>query len=273
MAAKLLGLSVYTRVPKFTRITMSLTLFVLVIGGYLLASFIRHIGDPNDLITPNIPQIIGGMERALTPDSSGNIPLVADTLVSLQRFALGVIIGSVFGIFLGLYMGVFPFVEALLLYFMRFAGNIPGLILIPILVLISGVGEETKLILIVGGIMPSIAINTYNIVKKVPLEVYVKALSMAASKAEVVHSIILPLIMPAALNIVRTNLLTAWLFLIAGEALASAAGLGFRIFVSKRSMGFDLIYPYVIWITLLSLAIDIVVAWAIKKKYRWYERS
>ena len=47
---------------------------------------------------------------------------------------------------------------------------------------------------------------------------------------------------------------SAWLFLIAAEAIASTEGLGYRIFLVRRYLAMDVILPYVVWITLLAVA-------------------
>ena len=46
---------------------------------------------------------------------------------------------------------------------------------------------------------------------------------------------------------------SAWLFLIAAEAIASTEGLGYRIFLVRRYLAMDVILPYVVWITLLAV--------------------
>ena len=58
---------------------------------------------------------------------------------------------------------------------------------------------------------------------------------------------------------------SAWLFLIAAEAIASTDGLGYRIFLVRRYLSMDVIFPYVIWITLLAFLVDL----ALRKLSAW----
>jgi NitT/TauT family transport system permease protein len=58
---------------------------------------------------------------------------------------------------------------------------------------------------------------------------------------------------------VKLQLGPAWLFLIAAEAISSEAGLGYRIFLVRRYLAMDVIFPYVVWITLLAVVANILL--------------
>ncbi len=60
---------------------------------------------------------------------------------------------------------------------------------------------------------------------------------------------VLPQIWPRLIDSLRLTLGSAWLFLIAAEAIASTEGLGYRIFLVRRYLAMDVILPYVVWIT------------------------
>jgi NitT/TauT family transport system permease protein len=83
---------------------------------------------------------------------------------------------------------------------------------------------------------------------------------------------VLPKIFPEVLDTIRLNLKAVFLFLIAGEALAATAGLGYRIFVVRRYVAMDIIIPYVIWISLLAFLTDLAMRVFIKRLYPWLDR-
>ena len=64
---------------------------------------------------------------------------------------------------------------------------------------------------------------------------------------------------------------SAWLFLIAAEAIASTDGLGYRIFLVRRYMAMDVILPYVLWITLLAWLMDLGLRQLTRLCFPWYE--
>src|SRR3989344_7312080 len=210
------GLSVYARIPSSSSIILTGLLVFLLVGVYLVASSVRHEANPSDKLIPTVGQLANGVRLSITPDRNGEIPLLVDTIASLRRFSLGVVIGSAIGILVGLHMGLFPFLEALLFRIVQFFGKIPPMVLMPIIFIMFGLGEFAKVLMVVIGTCPAILLDTYFRTKAIPRQQLVKPLTLGGSTSEVV-TIALTQTMPHALNAVRINLLTAWLFLIASE--------------------------------------------------------
>jgi NitT/TauT family transport system permease protein len=208
----------------------------------------------------------------LTPDTSGEIPLLVDTLNSMRRFTAGVLIGSVLAVAFGIALGVYPAIETVFLKVTVFLSKIPLIAAVPIFFVLFGLGEGMKIFLIVLGIFFFISLDVYGRVKAIPREQFIKGIISGASNLEIVNHVVLRQVMPAALTSIRINLLSAWLFLISSEAFAADSGLGYRIFVVRRYLAMDIIIPYVLWIAILSFSIDALLAWWIKKKYPWYEK-
>ena len=107
-------------------------------------------------------------------------------------------------------------------------------------------------------------------VAELPQEQIVKAQTLGASTWHIAWRIVLPQMMPRIIDALRLSLGSAWLFLIAAEAIASQSGLGYRIFLLRRYLAMDVILPYVVWITLLAVIFDVFLrryqAWA----YPWF---
>jgi NitT/TauT family transport system permease protein len=267
----LCDVSVCAQISPRAKTALGFILVALIGVGYVGLATARHADNPDDKVIPTIAQLVDGLVHSVMVDRSGAIPLLNDTLASLARFSLGVLASAVGGVGLGLFMGVFPLVEALFLRFLLFFGKIPPLALLPILFVLFGLGDETKVLLIFVGIAPGIALDTYLRTKALPSEQLVKALTLGASIPELIVRVVLPQIMPSALNIIRLNLQNAWLYLIAAETIAAANGLGYRIFVVRRYMAMDTIIPYVLWIALLAFAIDAALTWWIRRRYPWYQ--
>ncbi len=274
----LFGLSVYTKIPSRSALVLSLLLFCIIIAGYITLSYIRHVENPDDKIIPTVSQLIDGVQRAISIDRNGERPIVVDTFVSLKRFFSGVFAGSFLGVMLGLAMGLFPLIESLFLRFVLYFGKIPPLAILPLIFVLVGIGEELKIILIAIGIFFPVALDTYFNVspkskKGLPAQQLVKALSLGIKTPSLFWSIVVPQIMPSILNSIRLNLLAAWLFLIASEAIAADAGLGYRIFLVRRYLAMDTIIPYVIWIAMLSFLFDTVLTLTIRRCYPWFQEA
>ncbi len=68
---------------------------------------------------------------------------------------------------------------------------------------------------------------------------------------------VLPQILPRLITCLRLQLGPARLFLIAAEAISADSGLGYRIFLVRRYLSMDVIFPYVMWITLLAVLTNV----------------
>ena len=247
--------------------------FVLVLIAYSLGSEARRSVNPADKLLPAPSQIVATAQRVTTePDRrSGEIVFWSDTASSLKRLGLGVGIGAIIGLVFGLGIGLFPFANAGLNNFVAVLSMIPPLAILPILFIIFGLGEVSKVALIAIGVTPFLIRDLAARSAELPSEQIVKAQTLGASSFVIALRVALPQIMPRLLQALRLALGPAWLFLIAAEAIASEDGLGYRIFLVRRYLAMDVILTYVIWITMLAFAIDWALRQLSRKFYPWAE--
>ncbi|MBI5135272.1 ABC transporter permease subunit [Candidatus Uhrbacteria bacterium] len=266
------GLSVYTTIAYRRRLALSILAFMVVLVGYGIVSRIRHVRNPDDKIVPNIAQLVSGVRYVLSPGENERMLLIEDSVASLQRLGVGVVASFGMSVIIGMSLALFPIVEAILFRFILYFGKVPPLAILPIVFIISGLGETTKIALIIIGITPTIILDVYFSVKRMPKEQFISALALGARTPTIIRRVVLPQIMPPALTSLRLQLLNAWIFLIAAEAIASSNGLGYRIFLVRRYLAMDVIIPYVLWIAALSFTFDALIAWWIAHRYPWYTR-
>ena len=251
---------------------LSIAFFVLLIAAYLAGSYYRHLENPQDKVMPKVSEMLDGLKRsAFEPDRNGDLRLWIDTFASARRFgiAIGVIL---LAIPLGVGMGLFPHVEALFYRFLVFFDKIPALSVLPILFIIFGLDELSKIALIVIGVFPTVALDAHLRAKSIPREQIHKAQTLGASEHEIAYRIVLPQIFPKMLDTIRLNLKSMMLLLIAGESLAATVGLGYRIFVVRRYVAMDIIIPYVLWMTGLLFLTDWFIQWVIRRRYVWVDK-
>ncbi len=258
--------------PRWLGLALAAAPFILLLTIYLIASEIRHHQNPQDKLLPTISKIEGAVEKvAINEDKrSGRIILWQDTTASLKRLGLGVGISAVIGFFLGLNMGILPGIRGISLPFITFIANIPPLAILPILFITFGVDQLGKIMLIILGTFPLITRDIYLETKKIPKNVIVKALTLGASQFGVIYRVVMPQILPRLIDTVRLVLGAAWLFLIASEAIASQDGLGYRIFLVRRYSSMDVLFVYVLWITLLAYGFDFFLRQLVKRLFPWY---
>ena len=236
--------------------------FVLVIAAYLVGSAARLAENPNDKLLPALETIGAAIERmAATEDvRSGDILLWTDTAASLERLLVGVAVAAVLSLALGIVIGLIPAVTAAMAPFVAVLSMVPPLAILPILFIVFGLGELSKVMLIVIGIAPFLIRELAGRTEELPREQLIKAQTLGASTWHIVLRVVLPQMLPRLLGGLRLALGPAWLFLIAAEAVSAQEGLGYRIFLVRRYLAMDVILPYVAWITLLAFTLD----WTLK---------
>ena len=142
--------------------------------------------------------------------------------------------------------------------------------LLPILFIVFGLGELSKVALIIFGVAPFIARDIQRCTQEIPKEQLIKAQTLGASTWHILVRVLIPQLLPRLINAIRLSLGAGWLFLIAAEGIASTDGLGYRIFLVRRYLSMDVILPYVAWITLLAFMVDWLLANSSRLLFRWH---
>lgn len=247
--------------------------FALLLVIYVAGSHERLSKNPKDKLLPAFSQMGDAVERmAMKPSKrSGKYLFWQDTASSLKRLGMGVLFAAVTGLAVGLLTGSLPMFTAGLSPLLTVVSLVPPLALLPILFIVFGLGELSKVVLIAVGITPFIARDIQRRAQEIPYEQLVKAQTLGANTSQLISRVLLPQLMPRLIDAVRLSLGAGWLFLISAEAIAATDGLGYRIFLVRRYMAMDVILPYVAWITFLAFIFDLSLRKLNSKLYPWHE--
>jgi NitT/TauT family transport system permease protein len=264
--------------------SLSWVLFLVGIFAYTQFSIARHKENPEDRVIPSSAQLWQGIKASVLEPAEEDDALDAsattlqrvrhsmvwkDTVSSSRRFFIAIAL-LIPAILIGLHMAVFPYAEAFFLRFVLFFDKIVALSLLPILFIVFGIDEWSKIMLMVIGVGPTLMLDTYNIAKAVPREQVVKAFTLKSTNLDVAYRVILKQILPQVINSVRLNLKPLALFLFAGEMIASTDGLAYRIAIMRRHMGMDIIIPYLLWVAVLLFGMDALLRVANRRLHPWY---
>ncbi|WP_435605650.1 ABC transporter permease [Pseudomonas knackmussii] len=256
-----------------SRLLLVLLPFALLLFAYFTGSASRLAENPNDKLLPSAAQMVDAVDRlAFSEDKrTGEVLFWGDTGASLQRLGLGLGIAALLGLVLGIAAGSVPLFGAPLSPLLTVLSMVPPLALLPILFIVFGLGELSKVVLIVIGVAPCIARDIEQRAREIPRELLIKAQTLGANTWTLILRVVLPQLLPRLLISLRLMLGSAWLFLIAAEAIASTDGLGYRIFLVRRYLAMDVIVPYVVWITLLAWLMDWALRVLTRRAFPWYE--
>ncbi|MEI9965177.1 MAG: ABC transporter permease [Caulobacteraceae bacterium] len=253
------------------RLVLGVLPLIVVILCYLTASTARHAENPRDKILPTAAAMAEAVQTmAFTVDPlTGQVPLVADTGASLRRLAIGLAISTAITLVLGMILGLLPTMRAGFGPLVATIAVIPPMALLPILFIVFGLGETSKIVLIVVGITPFMVRDLASHIAAIPEEQIVKAQTLGASTWQTAVRVALPLALPRLIDTVRLSLGPAWVFLISAEAIAADVGLGYRIFLVRRYLAMDTILPYVAWISFLAVIIDFLLLTLSRRAFGW----
>ncbi len=259
------------------RLALGILPFVAVVGWYSYGSYQGHAENPKYKILPNLSQFREGLkqifqERKHLRDGKEvkYTWFAVDTIASLKRIgmALGITIGI--SVALGLFMGAFTIVDAFSSPLVRTMGKIPPMALLPLIFVLLGAMEDTtKVAIMVIGTLPVLTQDVYLKVQEVPRESIQKAFTLGASTLEVTVRVILAQAWPRILDSVRLMLGPLWALLIVSESIAATQGLGYRIYLQQRQINMNVIIPYVLWITILAIAMDQAIKLWIRWRHPW----
>lgn len=176
--------------------------------------------------------------------------------VSFARVLLGFLIGGSSGLLLGIFMGLYKTLNKLLTLFVSVLRPIPTIALIPVFILLLGIGEQSKYAIIAVGSFWSILLNTINGVDSTDQRLLQVAYAYKIPKYIQVFEIILPSALPSILTGVRLGMGAAWTSVIAAEMLAASKGIGYMINYARDNSQVSTMYVGVLTIGLIGLAID-----------------
>ncbi|MDO6513052.1 MULTISPECIES: ABC transporter permease [unclassified Neptuniibacter] len=260
---------------RYSRLVLGLLPFIILFVIYLVTSDARLAENPSDKLLPSMGSFADAIIRmGFEPSKrTGEYLLWQDTFASLQRLGIAVGLSAMIGLVIGVFNGMIPYIRSPLSPLVTALSLIPPMAILPILFITFGLGELSKVVLIVIGITPVIIRDIQLRTDALPSEQLIKAQTLGGNSWQIILRVVLPQTMPRLIDAVRLTLGSAWLFLIAAEAIAATEGLGYRIFLVRRYLAMDVILPYVFWITTLAFAMD----WSLKRisilAFPWYHSA
>lgn len=233
-------------------ILMGLIIPVVIVAlWYLVTTF----GSLPTSILPSL-QMVGGAFSEMT----SNGQLQGDLMISLGRVVKGFLASALLGVFLGSLMGMFPTVLRLLLPTVTVIRQIPMVAWIPLIILWAGIGESSKVIIIMVAAVFPILVNTLSGIGSTP-EGYVEVAKLyKLSKWETFVKVYLPHALPQILVGLKLGLGVSWMAVVASELIAASTGIGYRMNEARSLMKSDKVIVCMIVIGLIGIIMDKLIS-------------
>ncbi|MBW8485592.1 ABC transporter permease [Actinomadura sp. PM05-2] len=216
----------------------------------------RAIGDSVTL--PTVTETARTLVKYLTttyPEVQGKT-LVEDALISTGRILAGFAIGSAGGILLGSAMAGSRVVRELADPLIGVVRPLPPIAFIPLLVVWFGIGETSKVVLILFGVLPVVTIATLGALDAVPADLLNASRSLGASPVRTMLRVRLRAAAPGVITGMRIAMGGAWTSIIAAEMIAATGGVGFLILQAGNYLQTPLIFSGIAEIAVLGFAFD-----------------
>lgn len=226
-----------TKFGYFLYIAIGFIIFNIV--WFLLAKLINIKALPNPI------DVYSAYSEALDND------ILLHFAASLQRVTIGLAISASIGLILGLLMGYNKTINRFIGPLLYFSYPIPKLALLPIIMVLFGIGETSKVLIIILIVVFQLIISIRDAVLAIPKEDYAVLLSLRTNHHDMIKHITIPAILPAFLSSLRVSVGIAVSALFFTETFGTDKGLGF--YITDSWMRIDYIQMY-FGIILLSLA-------------------
>jgi sulfonate transport system permease protein len=195
--------------------------------------------------------------------------LLSNAAISLQRVVEGFALGATCGFALGLAMGLSPDVEAFVRPLFTAVSQVPALGWIPLLMLMVGIGEPLKIIVIARAAGVPVALNTLAGVHAVPSQLVEVGQIFRFGRLQMLRHVVLPAAVPPMFTGIRYGLTHAWTALVAVELLASSEGLGYLLVWGQQMFQLDEVIAAMAAIGLIGYVMDYGLARIEAHLQRW----
>jgi NitT/TauT family transport system permease protein len=198
--------------------------------------------------------------------------LLYNTAISVQRVILGFLVGAVPGVFIGLGMGLSPLVRSAIEPMIAATYPIPKLAIMPLILLVFGLGETSKVFTIAIGVFYLVVINTMAgvlSIDKIYLDV---ARNFGASRRDFYLTVAFPGALPMIFAGLKLGMGMALILIVAAELSAAKAGVGWMIWRAYDMFDIEQMFVALIVLSVLgyifSLLLDAAESWVVPWRQR-----
>ncbi len=185
--------------------------------------------------------------------------MMSHSLASFKRVVWGTSISLIIALFLGILTGLSKRANKLLNPLFYLSYPIPKLALLPIVMILFGIGETTKIIMIVLIIVFQLIISIRDSVRNINKENFYVLTSLRASKMQHIMHVVLPGILPDILSALRVTVGIATSVLFVTETFGTDKGLGFFIVDAWMRIDYITMYAGIVMISIIGFILFLII--------------
>ena len=194
--------------------------------------------------------------------------LVENSLPSLKRIFMGIMIALAIGIPLGVAIGRFTLLNDSTHLPFQFLRMISPLAWMPIAVLIYPTWDSAIIFLITMAAVWPLILSSAAGVKRIDPSWFTVARNLGASEFQIITKVILPAVLYDIVNGLRLAIGIAWVVIVPAEFLGVSSGLGYAINDARDTLEYDTLAAYVVAIGFIGYILDSSCGY-LTKKINW----
>jgi len=192
-----------------------------------------------------------------------------DAYVTMKEAMIAFVIASVFGVVAGIVLGNFRRVAKIFGPFIILINAMPKIAFLPLILVVYGVGEMSKVVLAVIIAFFIVQVPTQAAVSLVDPDLITVARTMGASNNQIFRMVTIPAISPAILGAMRLAAIMSVQATVFGEIFASKRGLGQRLITSANMLDYNGLFAIVFILAVFALILNGLIGLAEKRILRW----
>ena len=178
---------------------------------------------------------------------------------SLRRVIIGTTIALIFGILGGLLTALSKKANQVLEPLLYLSYPVPKLALLPVIMIIFGIGETTKIVMIILIIVFQLMISIRDAIRRIPKENYYVLSSLGARNAHYIHHVIIPGTLPDVFSALRVTVGIAISVLFVTETFGTDKGLGFFIVDAWMRLEYLTMYAGLVAISIIGFILFLII--------------
>lgn len=196
--------------------------------------------------------------------------IFSDVLPSLGRLIVGVTCAILIGLVAGLLIGSSKWLRDLTEPVLEFLRAIPPPVLVPVLMLLMGISDSMKIIVIISGCVWPVLLNTIEGVRAIDGVLSDSAHTYGITGWARVKYLVVPSAGPQIMAGVRQSLSIGLILMVISEMFASSSGLGFTIVQFQRSFAIPEMWSGIVILGLIGVGMSFIFQWTERRVLRWY---
>jgi ABC-type nitrate/sulfonate/bicarbonate transport system permease component len=197
----------------------------------------------------------------------------SDLLPSLARLGAGYAIAVAVAVVLGVALGLSPLARRATAPIVEFLRAIPPVALIPLAIVVWGIGNEMKVFVIAMVCVWPILLNTIDGVAGVDLTLTDTARAYGIRGLRRLRRVVLPWASPQIFAGMRTALSLALIVMVVSEMVASTNGVGYFVVQSQRSFAIPEMWSGIIMLGLLGYGLNLAFGLVEHRVLRWHREA